>query len=106
MTSLEKISTTIAEAGKLPTGNQSGMKIDLFGMLSHSERALKEMTVPFEDAPEHIVEQFEDRLQDLQPGFHAYNLEVLGEHLKKLQKAFEEGDAKTVRKFFDLYIFH
>ena len=80
------------------------MKISLLGVLSHAHRALTEMTQPFEDAPEHIVEQFDDRLQESQPTYHAFGLEELGKHLKLLQEAFNTGDAKTVRQFFDLYV--
>lgn len=102
---LSRINPVLAAAAALPAGNQNGMKISLPGVISHGQRALTEMIVPFEDAPEHIVEQFEARLMELQPGFHAHGLEVLGAHLQLLKKAFEEGDAATVRQFFDLYVF-
>lgn len=102
---LSGISKVLAEAALLPKGNLNGMKISMPGVLSHGHRTLTEMLVPFDDAPGHIVEQFEDRLTELQPGLHAHGLELLGSHLALLKKAFQEGDAKTVRQFFDLYVF-
>lgn len=102
---LTHINEVLAEAARLPHGNQNGMKISLPGVLSHAHRTLTEMAQPFEDAPEHIAEQFDDRMRESQPAMRAYGLEELGRHLALLREAFKAGDAKTVRKFFDLYVF-
>ena len=102
---LSRYSSILASAHALPQGNLNGMKISLFGVLSLAHRALTEIAEPFDDAPEHIVEQYENRLAESQPSFHAHSLEVLGTHLEQLKRAFEEGDAQTVRQFFDLYVF-
>lgn len=102
---LSTINKVLADAAALPPSNQNGMIISLPGVLSHGHRALAEMLVPFDDAPAHIVEQFESRLVDGQPGYHARSLELLGDHLAQLKEAFKNGDAKTVRQFFDLYVF-
>ena len=102
---LTNVSKLLAEAAILPEGNLNGMKISLPGVLSHARRSLIEMSQSFEDAPEHIIEQFDDRLMESQPKMHAHRLEELGKHLKLLQEAFNSGDTKTVRRFFDLYVF-
>jgi hypothetical protein len=100
-----KASRILVEAAALPIGNQNGMKISMPGVLSHAHRSLTEMSQSFENAPEHIVEQFDDRLMESQPLMRAHGLEELGKHLKLLQEAFNTGDAQTVRQFFDLYVF-
>lgn len=102
---MNRINKVFAEAATLPQGNQNGMKIDLSGLLAHAQRALVEMIEPFDDAPEHIARQFEERIEESQPGHHAHGLKMLAVHLELLKKAFNEGDAKTVRQFFDLYVF-
>lgn len=102
---LNSISKTLSEAAALPQGNQNGMIVSLPGVLSHAHRALIEMIAPFDDAPEHITQQFEERMTESQPGYHAHGLEILNTHLALLKKAFQNGDAKTVRQFFDLYVF-
>ena len=102
---LTNASKILAEAAALPEGNLKGMKISMPGVLSHARRSLTEMAQSFEDAPEHVVEQFDNRLMESQPLMHAYRLEELGKHLKLLQEAFNSGDANTVRQFFDLYVF-
>ena len=102
---LNAISTVLAEASALPNGNSNGMRISFTGVLSHAARSLREMALPLEDAPEHIAEQWDDRLQDSQPDLRAFSLEELSNHLDMLKKAFVGGDAATVRQFFDLYVF-
>ena len=102
---LSTISKTLADAAMHQEGNQNGMKISLPGVLSHAHRALIEMAQPFEDAPEHIVEQFDDRLQESQPAMRAYGLEELNRHLALLKNVFNTGDSATIRQFFDLYDF-
>jgi hypothetical protein len=46
---LSVLSNTLAEAAALPPGNQNGMVISLPGVLSHAQRALTEMILPFGD---------------------------------------------------------
>lgn len=102
---LTVISKVLDEASALPIGNQNGMKISLPGVLSHGARALREMALPLDEVPEHIIEQWEERLQDSMPDLRAFSLEELSKHLEMLKVAFVASDAATVRQFFDLYVF-
>lgn len=102
---IKTISAVIAEASNLPEGNTGGMRISLPGTLSHAHRALIEMSRPFEDAPEHVLQERDDRIAEVQPAFHGHSLECLISHIGLLKQAFETGDAQRVRQFFDLYVF-
>lgn len=102
---IHHITTVLAQAAALPPTNENGMRISLPGVLSLAQRALKEMALPLEHAPEHIHEQFDERVFDVQPDLHAFGLEELGRHLALLKTAVTNSDALTVRKFFDLYVF-
>jgi len=102
---LNAISKVLAEASALPAGNRNGMRISLPGTLAHAARSLREMALSLEDAPEHISEQWEERLQESLPDLRAFALEELSKHLGMLKAAFVGGDAATVRQFFDIYVF-
>jgi soluble cytochrome b562 len=100
-----QVSAVLADAAAIPQGNQNGMRISLPGVISHAHRALLEMAAPLEDVSRDAEERFSERVEDTQPALHAHGLEVLQKHLDLLGKAIQEGDAKTVRQFFDLYVF-
>lgn len=102
---LLSISKVLAEAAALPPSNKGGMLISFPGTLSHAQRSLMEMAQPFEDAPTHLEEEFDERISDAQPALRAYGLEQMGKHLAMLKIVFQTGDAQTVRRFFDLYVF-
>lgn len=101
----EQCKRTLEKALALPCGNQNGMTISLFGVLSHAHRSLNAMSQPFEDMPEHIQSQFDDRLMEVQPGLHNFAVLELAKHLGMLKAALEEGDAAMVRQILDLYVY-
>ncbi|MBK6616589.1 hypothetical protein [Ottowia sp.] len=102
---LKHIAELLAQAGDLPNEREGHMVISATGMIAHAARALREMAVPFDNPSSLDQEEFAERLSNSQPALHAYGLEQLGEHLGKLEVAFRTGDIKTIRSFFDLYVF-
>jgi hypothetical protein len=101
---LNAISNVLKTAAALPAGNKNGMRISLSGVISHGARALQDMSQPLLDTTEQATEQFDERLQEVQPAVHAHALEMLSKHISLLQGALKNGDAAIVRQFIDLYV--
>lgn len=101
---VKKLAKVITDIEALPVSTAKlGMRVNLFGVINQAEQALNDMAIPFENASEHIVEQFENRLMESQPIYHAFALGQLSTHLALLKAAIQDGDAKTVRLFFEMY---
>lgn len=100
------ISKAIEEALALPAGNRNRMVMSLPGLLSHAKRALEEMALPLdaEAGADEIRSEFENRIGDAQPAFHAYGLGILLGHMERLKGALVAGDAQLVRQILDLYV--
>ncbi|MDL5034450.1 hypothetical protein QRD43_21280 [Pelomonas sp. APW6] len=85
----------------------SGMLISAPGALTIAARALNDMAAPLDPAAsgELLRDDFEQRLQEVQPRMAGYTLETFAKHLALLRSAVEAGDSATVGKFFRLYAF-
>jgi hypothetical protein len=103
MTDLNKV---VAEVLALPAGSRNGMVISLPGLLSHAKRALEEMALPLdaESGAEETRGEFEERIVETHPAFHAYGLGILLGHMKRLRAALTAGDALLVRQILDMYV--
>ena len=101
---IEQIGAQLISAGTIPPQREGRMVISLSGVISLGARALREMAEPMDLVSEVDREELAARMDNSQPGIHAFSLEELGRHLEMLKVALANGDAKTVRQFFDLYV--
>lgn len=104
---MQRLGELLIEAAKLPR-NENGMVISATGALSIAARTLNEMAKPLE-ADEHdadlLREAHQERIEEEQPRLAGFHLETLANHLEMLRDAVKAGDAETVGKFFNLYVF-
>lgn len=100
---MARFAELLLQASQMPQ-NENGMVISLCGALTIGARALNDMaeTPTVEDDP---LEAHQMRLETVQPRMAAHSLETLAKHIEMLKAAISTGDAVTVGKFFNLYVF-
>lgn len=100
---MKRLAELLLQADQLPK-NENGMVISACGLLTQGARALNDMA----DTPDLDVDRLEAhqmRLEAVQPRMRAHSMETLAEHLGMLHEAVVAGDAATIGKFFNLYVF-
>lgn len=104
---MKRLGELLIEAAAEPR-NREGMVVSATGAVSISARALTQLSelLPEGDySAEDLREIHEDRIDHEQPRMAAFTLEQMGKHFAMLRDAVAKGDAQTVGRFFDLYVF-
>lgn len=104
---MQRLGELLLEAAKLPR-NENGMVISAPGTLTIAARTLWELAEPLnadERDADQLREDHQVRIEEAQPRLAAFPLETMAKHLGMLRDAVAAGDAVTVGKFFNLYVF-
>lgn len=104
---MHRLGELLIEAAKITAPNTNGLVVSAPGALSIAARALNDMAAPLDtdSSGDDLREDFQDRIEEVQPSMAAYTLETFSKHLLKLSEAVAAGDAKVVGQFFNLYVF-